>query len=71
MIDYAKVPQATDEEVEEIKALLAREEIDKDFLEYCIEFMPKLLARLEAVERERGQIERDLEKCQKEIAGEW
>lgn len=59
-----KVDPATDEEVAEIKALLAREEIDKDVLEYCIELMPKLLARLEAVER-------DLEKCQREIAGEW
>lgn len=69
MNDQANVPQATDEEVAEIKQILSFGGLDLGISNKAV---AKLLARLEAVERERAQIERDLKFCEEELAaGEW
>ena len=60
--------QATDEDV----AWVRRWTYIHNFSSLDVRLVRKLLARLEAVERERSQIERDLKFCEEELtAGEW
>lgn len=60
--------EATDEEVAELKTRF----LVNDYGVISGWLVAKLLARLEAVERERAQIERDLKFCEEELAaGEW
>jgi len=68
--------QATDEEVAEMKQRHQKTALYERCNDCWYGKWPcptaKLLARLEAVERERAQIERDLKFCEEELAaGEW